>query len=328
MQASVVIPAYNAEAHVERAIRSVLRQTETSLEVIVVDDGSTDRTAEIVTKLAAQDARVRLLRHDQNRGAPAARNSALDHVRGRWLAMLDADDWFQPTRIERLITEAERAQVKAIADNQLFTFDEAFRPWRTLIPASKPPLLSVDALELLRRDWPGGVCNLGHLKPTLLIEFLRTSGIRYDERLRHSYDFYFLLALLLELRSIPVVDEPLYVYCLRAGSLSSSPSARRYEEASNAAGRFALLFRESAQPEAASILERRQAALSSQATYKAFLARVRRSPSASIELLRSGPLRRSVALGLGRALRVRGHRAIARQFGRLLWAVGLRSASP
>jgi glycosyltransferase involved in cell wall biosynthesis len=97
MKISVVIPAYNAEAYLAQAIESCLQQTRLPHEVIVADDGSTDRTAEIAEKFPPP---VRLVRLPQNMGLSAARNRAVEASTGEWLAFLDADDWFLPNKLE------------------------------------------------------------------------------------------------------------------------------------------------------------------------------------------------------------------------------------
>jgi glycosyltransferase involved in cell wall biosynthesis len=88
---SVIIAAFNAAAHIEETCRSALSQTHTALEVIVVDDGSTDDTAAIVERIARTDPRVRLFRQ-VNRGVAAARNAAIAEAKGEFIAPLDADD--------------------------------------------------------------------------------------------------------------------------------------------------------------------------------------------------------------------------------------------
>ena len=98
---SVIVPAYNVEEYVEQAVRSILGQTMGDFELIVVDDGSTDATGAILDGLAAGDTRMRVL-HVPNGGAPAARNCALERVRGRYVAFADADDECAPTYLEEL----------------------------------------------------------------------------------------------------------------------------------------------------------------------------------------------------------------------------------
>ncbi|NJL21211.1 MAG: glycosyltransferase family 2 protein [Leptolyngbyaceae cyanobacterium SM1_3_5] len=99
---SVIIPAYNAAAFIDRTLRSVLAQTYRNLEVLVVDDGSTDRTSEIVTAFARQDDRVRLLRQT-NAGVAAARNLAIAHAKGEFIAPIDADDIWYPHNLEKQV---------------------------------------------------------------------------------------------------------------------------------------------------------------------------------------------------------------------------------
>src|SRR5439155_4413373 len=99
---TVVIAAFNAMAHIEETCLSALRQTYRSLEVIVVDDGSTDETSRIVQRLAASDSRVRLIRQ-QNRGVAAARNAGIAAASGEFIAPLDADDLWDSTKIERQV---------------------------------------------------------------------------------------------------------------------------------------------------------------------------------------------------------------------------------
>ena len=101
------MPAYNVEPFVGGAIESVRRQTFTDLELLVVDDGSTDQTAAVVAHHAEADHRIRLLRQP-NRGLSTARNAALQHSRGAWIAILDSDDAWVPSFLESQIAILER----------------------------------------------------------------------------------------------------------------------------------------------------------------------------------------------------------------------------
>lgn len=104
---SVVIPAYNREATLGRAMDSVLAQTLADLELIVVDDASTDGTARVAAGYA--DPRVRLLRHDANRRAAAARNTGIRAARGRYVAFLDSDDAWFPDKLAVQVADLEAA---------------------------------------------------------------------------------------------------------------------------------------------------------------------------------------------------------------------------
>ncbi|MGH9173963.1 MAG: glycosyltransferase family 2 protein [Vicinamibacterales bacterium] len=104
---SVVIAAFNAQAFIEQTCVSVLEQTYPSLEVIVVDDGSTDNTSEVVSSLARSDPRLRLIRQ-QNLGVAVARNTGIQAASGEFIAPLDADDLWAPTKIECQVRSLQR----------------------------------------------------------------------------------------------------------------------------------------------------------------------------------------------------------------------------
>jgi glycosyltransferase involved in cell wall biosynthesis len=104
---SVIIPAFNAAGHIRPTLNSVLAQTYQALEVIVVDDGSTDATSGIVEEFAKKDARVQLVRQ-HNAGVGAARNAAIGKAHGKYIAPLDADDLFFPEKLEKQVACMER----------------------------------------------------------------------------------------------------------------------------------------------------------------------------------------------------------------------------
>lgn len=107
---SVVIPAYNRADSIREAIESVLRQTWTDFELIVVDDGSTDGTLEAAAEV--RDPRVRLVSNPQNTGAAGARNTGVSEARGTWIAFQDSDDEWLPQKLEK--------QMARLAENPAF----------------------------------------------------------------------------------------------------------------------------------------------------------------------------------------------------------------
>ena len=104
---SVIIPAFNAAEHIRQTLNSVLAQTYQALEVIVVDDGSTDATGAIVEEFVKKDARVQLVRQC-NAGVGAARNTAIGMARGEYIAPLDADDFWFPEKLEKQVARLEQ----------------------------------------------------------------------------------------------------------------------------------------------------------------------------------------------------------------------------
>src|SRR5262249_9158876 len=119
MSVSVVIPAYNAQETIERAVMTVVNQTRPPLEVIVVDDASKDGTREVVRRLAEADPRVKLLVNEVNRGPSGSRNRGFKAAQGEWVAIQDADDAWVETRLELMLAAAAQHNADFVADNML-----------------------------------------------------------------------------------------------------------------------------------------------------------------------------------------------------------------
>jgi teichuronic acid biosynthesis glycosyltransferase TuaG len=103
---SIITPAYKAAAFVEETIHSVLAQTHHDWELLIADDCSPDDTRTVVRRWAESDPRIRLIELEQNGGPAAARNASLAQASGRWIAFLDSDDLWLPTKLERAIAVA------------------------------------------------------------------------------------------------------------------------------------------------------------------------------------------------------------------------------
>ncbi|MCR4798044.1 MAG: glycosyltransferase, partial [Lachnospiraceae bacterium] len=99
---SIVIPFYNASAYLPRSIGDVLSQTYSDWELLLVDDCSTDEGSRVAENCAAKDERIKVIRHEQNLGVSAARNTGIGRAAGDYLLMLDADDRYEPTLLEKL----------------------------------------------------------------------------------------------------------------------------------------------------------------------------------------------------------------------------------
>ena len=113
---SVIMPAYNAEKYIGEAIASVCAQTYENWELLILDDGSADRTAEIAQAYAQRDARIRVLRNLQNMGVARTRNRGFDLAQGEWIALLDSDDRWRVQKLEKQLAVA-RSSYAMIDEN-------------------------------------------------------------------------------------------------------------------------------------------------------------------------------------------------------------------
>lgn len=222
--ASVIIPAYNAARYIGTALASAREQSESRIEILVIDDCSTDETPDIIREAERLDARVRLLRTTANGGPAAARNRGLAAASGTWLALLDADDRFLPQRVERLIALGEQQSADVVADNLVLTYEDGSRPPHVLIP---PTVLSqprrMTAAEFVARNVGGGRrerATYGFLNPVFRRSFLEAHGLHYDERNRFGEDFMLSLRCLTHGAEWWLAPEPMYEYTVRRGSLT------------------------------------------------------------------------------------------------------------
>ena len=119
-EVSVIIPVYNMEQFLEDCLNSVLAQTFTDFEIVIVNDGSTDRSAAIVEQIAAKDNRFVIL-HQENMGLSEARNTGIKAARGNWITFVDSDDMLAPTFLQKLLDAAKQNNASiACSDKRLF----------------------------------------------------------------------------------------------------------------------------------------------------------------------------------------------------------------
>lgn len=105
MLISIIVPVYNAESYLDECIKSILSQTNPNFEVIVIDDGSTDRSGQICDNYAAQDHRIKVF-HQNNAGVSAARNKGLEEVSGEWITFVDSDDYISENFLSDFVAES------------------------------------------------------------------------------------------------------------------------------------------------------------------------------------------------------------------------------
>src|SRR3712207_3730779 len=126
---SVIVPAYNVAAYLPTAVASALEGQGENVEVVVVDDASTDTTAKVIEQLAEKDSRVRSVLLPVNGGPSVARNAGIEAGRGEWLAILDAVDWWGPGRLPYLLKLAEATGADFVSDDIHLVTEGADSPW-------------------------------------------------------------------------------------------------------------------------------------------------------------------------------------------------------
>ncbi len=226
-EVSIIIPAYNSEKYLHGAIASALGQSYDNLEVIVVDDASTDGTLEVARSF--KDQRLKIIQNQRNLGVSGARNHALKVAKGKWIALLDSDDWYAPERIAQLLLAANQHDADLVADDLYLVREGECYPWSTLLRENNHSLSSVELIDAVKfiesdrlppvtadRTW-----SLGYTKPLIRKEFLNQHNLNYDEDIKVGEDFALYFKCLLRQARYIFVPQAYYFYRNRDFSLST-----------------------------------------------------------------------------------------------------------
>ncbi|MDO6835607.1 glycosyltransferase family 2 protein [Pseudoalteromonas carrageenovora] len=216
LEVSVIIAAWNSEKFISKAIDSALQQ-DINLEVIVVDDFSNDNTCSVVENY--KDERVRLIRSSKNGGPGAARNIGFSAAKGKWIAVLDSDDYFLPNRLNTMINSDDGTADILIDDFYMCLGDpNELKPFYTNNELKKGNL-SLAEFIAGNSDFMGKKTT-GYVKPIFLKSFLITNKVRYWPEVRIGEDYYFLASCLAAKAKAKVVEVCGYVYNIRGDSIS------------------------------------------------------------------------------------------------------------
>jgi glycosyltransferase involved in cell wall biosynthesis len=169
---TVVIPNFNQKQFLPRAVASVLTGETRDVEIIIVDDGSTDESEPILTILEKYDPRVRVIRSGDNQGAPTALNAGLAAARGRYISFLGADDFVMPTLYGPLLRELEGNQSAALACSEIAILgtDDSIRGIRPMTaPAFRTTFLEPNAVVRISQNTDNWICNTSTVYRTTMI---------------------------------------------------------------------------------------------------------------------------------------------------------------
>ena len=215
---SVIVAAFNAEETIYQAVSSVFDQVDCDIELIVVDDRSTDSTVARLNSII--DPRVRVIRQLENKGPSAARNRALNEATKDWVAVLDADDWFDKDRLSVLTRMAILHDLDVIADDQyLVKLNEREKTIRSAsldfdLSDVEPRLIDIEVLL----NNPG----LGIIQPVIRRDFLVRYGIKYQDHNWYGEDFRLLYDLLRCGARMAIIGKPLYHVRIHSSSLTAN----------------------------------------------------------------------------------------------------------
>lgn len=203
---SVIIPVYNAEKHLEECVRSICAQTLQKIEIICVDDGSTDSSLEILNRLSQEDSRIIIAQQD-NAGAGAARNHGIRLAKGKYLSFLDADDFFDSHMLEKALEKAEAEQADLVVfkadfyNEKLHTFSPCIYGLRENMLPDHRPFAGVEIEKDVFKVVVGWAWD-----KLFRADFVRENGLWFQEQ-RTSNDMLFVFSALVRAQRISTVSE-------------------------------------------------------------------------------------------------------------------------
>ena len=209
---SVIIPAYNVEQHVERCVYSVTKQTYRNLEIILVDDGSTDCTGIICDKLAKKDNRISVI-HKTNGGLSDVRNAGIDVSRGEYISFVDSDDYIASDMLEHMMNamcETDISMVVVGFWKQSGDAREYCGPTTERVVSSEEALKDIYiGHEIYPASW-----NKLYRRALFNNNRFAVGMINEDSEI--------ITKLLMECNRVALVSKPLYIYMIREGSITQS----------------------------------------------------------------------------------------------------------
>ncbi len=216
---TVIVPVYNVSKYLVGCLESVMRQTYTNLEIILVDDGSTDDSAEICDRIALQDARIQVI-HKPNGGLSSARNAGIDAAHGDILSFIDADDHIDPFMIEKMLFALTENDADLCICNLNYVEDgtgHVLQQWNDLSPLENECFDRDAAMDkLVKQGYWFYVTAVNKLYKKELFHHLRFSNGKYHE------DEFIIHRIFQRCERIVSVDSPFYHYVQRQGSIMNS----------------------------------------------------------------------------------------------------------
>lgn len=231
MVVSIVVPIYNAEKYLDRCLESVLSQTYVDIEVILVNDGSSDRSEKICRRYKALDKRVFLI-NQENKGLGGARNSGLHAAKGSYVGFVDADDVIQRDMISDFVKIAATEQPNVICSN-ILVYDKgnvSYREIRNDLPYNQV-LKSDEIKNYLLQPYYGGYMGIIPSACTKIYEreFLVNSDLFFDENIRRTQDYWFNFEVFKKATSVYVINHGYYHYYFNDSSMIRTYRPKGFE---------------------------------------------------------------------------------------------------
>lgn len=217
---SVIVPIYNVQDQISRCVESIISQTYSNIEIILVDDGSTDDSGIRCDAYAKMDSRIRVI-HQNNKGVSAARNCGIEEAVGEWMVFVDGDDYVEPRFIERLFHEAVMIDADIVMCNYILRTEDGtvIENQNYSVVPGKKAFGNLEALLLFENRKYGTFFDVVWNKIYRKELF---EAIRFPEGVSLVEDISVLPEIYYNANRLAILDDKLYNYVIRANSISRS----------------------------------------------------------------------------------------------------------
>jgi len=213
---TIVVPVYNIENYLDRCISSIINQSFNNFELILVDDGSKDKSSQICDNYALQDNRVRVI-HKPNGGVSTARNKGIEEAKGCYICFVDSDDWLEPTFLQNFM-DADPEKFGVVLQSFFYDYEGANKCVPHILPEKQ--IDKASELEFFL-EYTDGVHN-GFLWHRLFhTDIIKEKGIRYPENVSFAEDGIFFLNYISYIDKYFITSKTGYHYFIRGNSLTS-----------------------------------------------------------------------------------------------------------
>jgi glycosyltransferase involved in cell wall biosynthesis len=221
---SIIIPVYNVEPYIRKCLDSVISQTYANIEILLINDGSTDCSGKICDEYAEKDSRIRVF-HKENGGVSSAKNTGLKNMTGECVGFVDPDDWIEPDMYEVLHNALKSENVPVSIASY---FKDTFSKSKPVKNKKRIPAGAISTQDMLlfplKRDYYMGFCGYMWNKLFAAGIFLE-NGLKFDEDINYGEDvLLYTKAVLAGKCAGTYVGKPLYHYCQRDESIAHSQS--------------------------------------------------------------------------------------------------------
>lgn len=216
MKVSIIIPVYNLYNYISKCINSIISQTHKDLEIIIVNDGSTDNSISKINRLASTDNRIIVI-DKKNEGVSIARNTGIERATGKYIMFVDGDDWIDTDMVQQLVDKAEKDQADYVGGG--FIFEDPDINKKRFSPDGFSPVI-FESKDVLKNYLVGKYIWSSVCGGIYLLETIKKHNIRFVPEIKYAEDVFFTINFMAFAKKVIICENHFYHVLVRASSVT------------------------------------------------------------------------------------------------------------